>query len=74
MLRETATSMTTLMQLLGGCPPKLLASYQRANQRIIDGNCLAATDYRLETLKPYAAKALPGKYACGTRPRITHGY
>ena len=34
----------------------------------------AATDYRLETLKPYASIALPGKYARGTRPRITHGY
>jgi hypothetical protein len=42
----------------GGSPPQLLAPYQ---VRIIDGNCLAATDHRLEALKPYAAKALPGK-------------
>ena len=41
---------------------------------MIEGHCLAATDHRLETLKLYAAKALPGKYAGGTRPRITHGY
>lgn len=58
LLRETAASMTTVMQFLGDSPPKLLAPYQL---RIIDGNCLAATDHRLEALKPYAAKALPGK-------------
>jgi IS4 transposase len=58
LLRETAASMTTVMQFLGDSPPKLLAPYQ---VRIIDGNCLAATDHRLEALKPYAAKALPGK-------------
>jgi hypothetical protein len=58
LLRETATSMTDVMQFLGDSPPKLLAPYQI---RIIDGNCLAATDHRLEALKPYAAKALPGK-------------
>ena len=50
--------MTNLMQFLGDSPPRLLASHQ---VRIIDGNCLAATDHRLEALKPYAAKALPGK-------------
>ncbi|WP_377475855.1 MAG: hypothetical protein P2A85_23880 [Microcoleus anatoxicus] len=52
--------MADVMQFLGDSPPKLLAPYQL---RIIDGNCLAATDHRLEALKPYAAKALPGKYA-----------
>ena len=57
-LRETAAFMTNLMQFLGDSPPRLLASHQ---VRIIDGNCLAATDHRLEALKPYAAKALPGK-------------
>jgi hypothetical protein len=40
LLRETAASMTTVMQFLGGEPPKLLPPYQL---RIIDGNCLAAT-------------------------------
>ena len=58
LLRETAASMTDVMQFLGDSPPKLLAPYQI---RIIDGNCLAATDHRLEVLKPYAAQALPGK-------------
>lgn len=58
LLRETAASMIDLMQFLGDSPPKLLAPYQI---RILDGNCLAATDHRLEILKPYAAKALPGK-------------
>jgi hypothetical protein len=50
--------MTNLMQFLGDSPPRLLASHQ---VRIIDGNCLAATDHRLEALKPYASIALPGK-------------
>ena len=58
LLRETAASMTNLMQFLGDAPPRLLASHQ---VRIIDGNCLAATAHRLKALKPYAAKALPGK-------------
>jgi hypothetical protein len=58
LLRETAASMIDVMQFLGDSPPKLLAPYQI---RIIDGNCLAATDHRLEVLKPYAAQALPGK-------------
>jgi hypothetical protein len=39
----------------------------------MDGNCLAATDHRLAAWKPYAAKALPGKYAGGTRPRLADG-
>lgn len=58
LLRETAASLIEVMQFLGDSPPKLLAPYQI---RILDGNCLAATDHRLEVLKPYAAKALPGK-------------
>jgi hypothetical protein len=33
------------------------SQYTRELLRIIDGNCLAATDHRLEALKPYAAKA-----------------
>ena len=58
LLRETAASMADVMQFLGDSPPRLLASHQ---VRIIDGNCLAATDHRLAALKPYASIALAGK-------------
>jgi hypothetical protein len=58
LLRETAGSMADVMQFLADSPPRLLASHQ---VRIIDGNCLAATDHRLAALKPDASIALPGK-------------
>jgi hypothetical protein len=59
-----------MMQFLGDSPPRLLASHQ---VRIIDSNCLAATDHCLAAWKLYAAKALPGKYAGGIRPRLADG-
>jgi hypothetical protein len=70
LLGETAASMTNMMQFLGDSPPRLLASHQ---VRIMEGNCLAATEHHLAAWKPYAAKALPGKYAGGTRPRLADG-
>lgn len=58
LVRETATQMAGLIEQMGGKPPVMVCGYQT---RILDGNCLAATDHRLEVLRDYAAKALPGK-------------
>lgn len=58
LLRETSAEMATLMELIGGVPNPILSGYLI---RILDGNCLAATDHRLKALRPYAAAALPGK-------------
>jgi len=58
LVKETAAAMASLIEFIGGSSPKLLAPYK---VRIIDGNCLAGTDHRLEVLRPIGAVALPGK-------------
>lgn len=58
LLTETSLQMATLMALIGGAPTPILSGYP---VRILDGNCLAATDHRLKVLRAQAAAALPGK-------------
>jgi hypothetical protein len=58
LLRETSIEMAALMELVGGATTPILPGYR---VRILDGNCLAGTDHRLEVLRKYAAKPLPGK-------------
>jgi hypothetical protein len=57
-VRETAMTLASLIELVEGSAPKLLAPYKI---RVIDGNCLAGTDHRLEVLRNIGAVALPGK-------------
>ncbi|BDA68848.1 hypothetical protein CAL7716_030140 [Calothrix sp. PCC 7716] len=57
-VRETGMSMASLIELIGGKSPSLLAPYKI---RVIDGNCLEGTDHRLEVLRNIGAVALPGK-------------
>jgi Transposase DDE domain len=57
-LRETATELQQLIQNMGGEQPNPCPGYEI---RIIDGNCLAGTDHRLDAIRLFAAKALPGK-------------
>jgi hypothetical protein len=57
-LRETATDLQQLIQNMGGEQPNPCPGYEI---RIIDGNCLAGTDHRLDPIRLFAAKALPGK-------------
>ena len=38
--------------------------------RILDGNCLAATDHRIEVLRNIGAKALPGKSLVVLDPQL----
>jgi len=58
LLRHTAAQMTTIVQHLGGALPDLLPGYR---VRILDGNCLAATEHRLKPLRTTTAGPLPGK-------------
>lgn len=57
-VRETAASMASLIEFIGGASPQLLAPYR---VRVIDGNCLEGTDHRLKVLRTIGAVALPGK-------------
>lgn len=56
--RETATQMAAVIRELGGALPDLLPGYR---VKILDGNCLAKTEHRLQELRTVAAGPLPGK-------------
>ena len=58
LLRETAQELKDLIKLMGGEQPNELPGYQ---VKILDGSCLAATERRLDAIRSYAAKPLPGK-------------
>lgn len=58
LVRETAKDLQQLIGTIGGEQPNPLPGYQHT---IVDGTCLAATDHRLDAIRLYAAKALPGK-------------
>lgn len=59
LLRETAIELQSLVHILNGEQPTLLPEKYRL--KIVDGTCLAATDHRLDAIRAFAAKALPGK-------------
>ena len=56
--RQTAANLTTVIKEPGGAVPDLLPGYR---VKILDGNCLAKTEHRLEELRTVAAGPLPGK-------------
>jgi IS4 transposase len=58
LVRETAADLKQVIESIGGQQPSLCPGYEL---RIIDGNCLAGTDHRLDAIRLFAAKALPGK-------------
>jgi IS4 transposase len=58
LVRYVADAMTPIIQELGGTQPPRLPGYR---VKILDGNCLAASEHRLEPLRDLAAGALPGK-------------
>lgn len=58
LVRQTASQLQLLIQKMGGEQPNPLPGYQH---RIVDGTCLGATDHRLDAIRLFAAKALPGK-------------
>ncbi len=58
MTRHTAADLTAVIRELGGALPDLLPGYR---VKILDGNCLAKTEHRLQELRTIAAGPLPGK-------------
>jgi IS4 transposase len=56
--RQTAADLTAVIRELGGALPDLLPGYR---VKILDGNCLAKTEHRLQELRTVAAGPLPGK-------------
>ncbi len=70
LVRETAVAMASIGEFIGGAAPKILALYQ---VRIVDGNCLAGTDHRLEVLRHIRAVALPAKLLVILDPELRLG-
>ncbi len=58
LVRHTAAAVGPLIEELGGTRPPLFPGYRL---KVLDGNCLAATDHRLAILRDVAGGALPGK-------------
>jgi hypothetical protein len=58
LLRETALDLSAILDKLTGKPEPWLPGY---SIRILDGNCLAASEKRLAVHKNVAGAALPGK-------------
>jgi Transposase DDE domain len=56
--RQTAADLTAVIGELGSALPDLLPGYR---VKILDGNCLAKTEHRLQELRTVAAGPLPGK-------------
>ncbi len=59
LVHETASDLLLLLQSLNVERPSPLGKHYRL--RIVDGSCLAGSERRLEALRPYEAKPLPGK-------------
>ncbi len=58
LVRESSRQLSACIDQMGGANENWVEGYR---VKILDGNCLAATDHRLKALRPYAAKPLPGK-------------
>jgi IS4 transposase len=58
LVRESSRACAQAIDEMGGRRPSWLEGHAI---RILDGNCLAATEHRLEPLRTLAAGALPGK-------------
>jgi hypothetical protein len=58
LLRDTASDLSHILDKLGSKPEPWLPGYAI---RILDGNCLAASEKRLSVLKDVGGGALPGK-------------
>lgn len=67
LVRHSSEQLSSCIREMAGALPEWLAGRR---VRILDGNCLAATDHRLEVLRPYAAKALPGKSLVVLEPAL----
>ena len=58
LVRDQAAEVTRLIDEMGGALPPLVPGY---HVKILDGNCIAASEHRIKELRATAAGALPGK-------------
>jgi IS4 transposase len=58
LVRDVAKELLTVIQQMGATPPPLVPGYRT---KILDGNCIAASEHRIKELRKTAAGALPGK-------------
>ena len=58
LVRYSAESVQPIIEKMGGALPPLLPGYRA---KILDGNCLKATDHRIHELRGTTAGPLPGK-------------
>ena len=58
LVRYSADAVTPIVEAMGGTLPPLLPGYR---VKILDGNCLEATEHRIRELRGTAAGPLPGK-------------
>jgi hypothetical protein len=58
LVKDNAARLTPVIEALGGSRPPLLPGFP---VRILDGNCIAATEHRILELRDIAAAPLPGK-------------
>ncbi len=58
LVRYSADAVTPIIEKMGGTLPPLLPGYR---VKILDGNCLGATEHRIRELRGTAAGPLPGK-------------
>lgn len=58
LVRYCADAVTPIIENMGGALPPLLPGYR---VKILDGNCLEATEHRIRALRRTAAGPLPGK-------------
>src|SRR6202163_3319364 len=63
--RQTAADLTAVIRELGGALPDLLPGYR---VKILDGNCLAKTEHRLQELRTVAAGAVARQALGGVGP------
>lgn len=58
LVRYAANEATPIIEQLGGTLPPLLPGYRI---KLLDGNCIEASEHRIKELRTLAAGALPGK-------------
>jgi len=67
LVRHTAETVGPLIDELGGTHAPIFPGYR---VKILDGNCLEATEHRLKELRGIAAGALPGKSLVVYEPEV----
>jgi len=67
LVRQTAKTVAPLIEELGGTHAPIFPGYR---VKILDGNCVEATEHRLKELREVAAGALPGKSLVVYEPEL----